>query len=186
LTERRGLLARLLPDPPRPPDDAGSGFAAYDLRSAWRRGDAGIEADAVAFWNRLAILPRGVRPEERARDLVAVAYRDGRAVGVATASFARIEALRGRFAALRCAVDPDHRRERIAAALTILSRDLIEAWSADHPEERVLGLAGVVAGPDLAAREREPVWPATRLNLVGYTPEGRQIRVAWFAHARLD
>jgi hypothetical protein len=56
----------------------------------------------------------------------------------------------------------------------------------EHPEERVLGLGAVIESPDLAERARQPFWPQTRMGLVGYTPEGRQIRVAWFAHARLD
>ncbi|HYJ29958.1 MAG TPA: hypothetical protein VEW25_06415 [Allosphingosinicella sp.] len=181
MRRRPGLLDRLLPDGPA--DEAGPG---YDLRPAWRRGDADIERDAIAFWNRLGILPQGVRPEDRARELVAVAYQGDRLVGVATAALGRIEALKARFAMLRGAVEPEHRRSRLGFDLAVLSRELIETWSRAHPEERVLGLGAIVESPDLAERARRPLWPQTRLNLIGYTPEGRQIRVAWFAHAELD
>ncbi|MEA3040669.1 MAG: hypothetical protein QOC65_158 [Sphingomonadales bacterium] len=175
---KRRLLDRLLPDGAADPD--------YDLRPAWRLGDPEIERDAIAFWARTGILPPGVRPEERARELVTAAYRGERLVGVTTAALGRIDALRGRFAMLRGAVDPAHRRSRLGFDLLLFSRELIERWSLEHPEEKLLGLGAVIESPDLAERARQPFWPQTRLGLIGYTSEGRQIRVAWFAHARLD
>lgn len=156
-----------------------------DLRPAWRLGDDAIERDAIDFWNRMAILPADVTPEDRARELAAAAYRDGRLVGVATAVVGPVEQLRGNFAFFRCAVDPDERRSLASTALTVFARDLIEQWSADRPEENVLGLASVIVSSALRQRQRDPVWENTRLNLVGFTPDGRQLRVAWFAHARV-
>ena len=182
MSGRKGLLSRLLPDGSL----AEQGKPSCDLRIAWRRGDEAIERDAIAFWNRLAILPPGVAPATRARELAVAAYAGDTLVGVTTASLGRIEWLRGRFAFLRCAVDPAHRRGRLAMALTIQTRDIIEAWAAEHPEERLLGLAGVVETPLLQDRLREPVWPTTRFTLVGHRADGRQVRVAWFEHARLD
>jgi hypothetical protein len=158
----------------------------FDLRPAWRRDDAAIERDAIAFWNRLGILPNHARPEARAKELAAAAYQDSRLCGVATVNLARLEQLRGRFAFLRCAVDPEHRRSYAARALTKFSRDLLEAWSAENPQERVLGLAVVVQSAQLTRRQRCPVWVNTQLNLVGHTDKGDQIRVSWFAHAVLD
>lgn len=184
MTKKPSLLSRLLPD-----GAAGADTAAepdYDLRPAWRLGDPEIERDAVAFWERTAILPPGVPPEERARELVAAAYRGHSLVGVTTAALGRIEALRGRFAMLRGSVAPAHRRSRLGFDLLLFSRELLEHWSDEHPAEKVLGLGAVIESPDLAERARQPFWPQSRMGLVGYTPEGRQIRVAWFAHARLD
>lgn len=179
-----GLLSRLLPDGAVAADAAAD--PDYELRPAWRLGDQAIERDAVAFWRKIAILPADVRPEERARELVAVAYRGDSLVGVTTAVPARIEALRGRFAMLRGSVDPAHRRSRLGFDLLLFSRELLERWSQEHPEEKMLGLGAVIESPDLAERARQPFWPQSRMGLVGYTPEGRQIRVGWFAHARLD
>ena len=159
------------------------GFA---LRPAWRRDDPAIEADAIAFWRRLAILPGKVAPEARAKELVAAAYKDGRLVGVTTATLDRLEFLRARLAMLRGAVDPEFRRGRAGLALALYSRDLIARWSSDHPDERVAGLGAIVESPDLIARQREPVWPQTGFVLVGYTKDGRQIRVSWFENFRLD
>lgn len=160
--------------------------AGYDLRPAWRLADPRIEADAIDFWTRLAILPPGVTPEERARELAAVGYKDGRLVGIVTAVPGRLEQVRARVAMIRGAVDPEHRRSRLAFALTLGARALLEQWSKDHPEEKLAGLGAVVESPDLLARAKEPFWPTTRFGLIGYTPEGRQLRVSWFEHYRLD
>jgi hypothetical protein len=159
---------------------------AFDLRPAWRRDDAVIEADAIAFWRRLAILPAGVVPEQRAKELAAAAYEDGRLVGVMTAVPTRIDFLRARLAMVRGAVDPEHRRSRAAFALLVYTRHLLERWSGDHPDERLAGVGAIVESADLAGREKEPFWPMSRMGLVGYTPEGRQIRVSWFEDFRLD
>jgi len=181
LTQRPGLLARLLPD-----GEGKRGKAGVDLRPAWRRDDEAIARDAVEFWQRLGILPDGVRPEDRARILVGAAHEGDRLIGLSTAALARFDALGGRFAFYRCAVDPAHRRSGVATALTVYSRDLLGQWSADHPAEKVLGLIAIVDSAELAARQRSPVWPKSGLNLVAFTPQGRQIRVAWFAHAQID
>lgn len=160
--------------------------AGYDIRPAWRRGDAAIEADAIAFWRRLGILPPYVPPEERARELVAAAYKDGRVVAVSTASLVRLEQVRARLAMLRGAVDPDHRRSHLGFALLLFTRELIERWSMDNPTERVAGLGAIIESPDLIARQKEPFWPMSRFGVVGYAPDGRQVRVSWFEDFRLD
>ena len=158
----------------------------FEFRPAWLRRDAAIEADAIHFWQRLGILPPGVAPEDRARELVAAAYKDGRLVAVATAALARLEFLRARFAMLRAAVDPEHRRGRAAFGLALHCRALLESWSQAHPEERVAGIGAIIEAPELVARQKEPYWPTTQLGLVGYTAAGRQIRVSWFDGFRLD
>ena len=157
-----------------------------DLRAAWRREDPELVRDAIAFWERLAILPPDVTPEDRARELAAGAYRDGRLVGVTTATISSYPPLRAKFAFMRVAVGPEERRSLASTALTVFTRDIVEQWSADHPEERVLGLAAIIESEDLRQRQRDPVWENTRLNLVSFLRDGRQIRVAWFAHARYE
>jgi hypothetical protein len=160
--------------------------ADFDYRPAWRRDDPAIEADAIAFWQRLGLLPRNVDPEARAKELVAVAYKDGALVAVATATLTRLEFLRARFAMVRAAVDPAWRRSRAGFGLALYARRLLEIWSSDHPEEKVAGLAAIIQAAELVARQKEPFWPTTRFGLVGYTKGGRQIRVSWFEDFRLD
>ena len=165
------------------PEDMIPGYA---LRPAWRLDDARIEADAIAFWKRLGILPADVTPEQRAKELIAVVYRDDRIVGVNTARIERVEQVRTRLAMLRSAVDPDHRRTHVAMALTLYSRALLERWSREHPDERVGGLGAIVESNQLAERGRQPFWPQTRFILAGFLANGRQLRISWFEDFRVD
>ena len=158
----------------------------FELRPAWRLGDARIEADAIAFWTRLGILPAGVAPEQRAKALVAVAYKDDAIVGVHTAVIERVEQVRTRLAMVRSAVDPAHRRTHVSLALTLHSRNLLQVWAREHPEEQLGGLGALVGGPDLAARAEQPFWPQTRFILAGFLADGRQLRISWFEDFLLD
>jgi hypothetical protein len=158
----------------------------FQFRPAWRLNDPQTEKDAAEFWNRLGILPGNVSPEERAKELIAVAYRDGRIVGVHTAKLGRPDQVRARLAMLRSAVDPDCRRTRVSFALTLYSRALLERWSKERPEERLAGLGAILESRELAGRGQEPFWPTTRFILIGYMPDGRQLRVSWFEDFRLD
>ncbi len=160
--------------------------AGYDLHAAWRRADPGFETDAIEFWTRLALLPEGVDPAQRAKELAAVAYRDDELVAVTTVALARLDQVRARIAMLRAATDPEHRRAHLSNALAIFTRELVEAWAKAHPEERVGGLGAVIESDHLRGWEKRPVWPTTRLNLIGHTPDGRQLRLYWFPDFTLD
>lgn len=160
--------------------------AGFDLRPAWRLHDARIEADAIDFWRRLDILPPDVKPEDRAKELAAVAYKDGRLAAVCTLQLARLEQVRARLGMVRSATDPEHRRSHVAQALTIYARELLERWSMAHPEEKVAGMGAIIQSENLRGREKEPVWPTTLLTLIGYARNGCQIRVYWFRDFRFD
>jgi hypothetical protein len=158
----------------------------FELRPAWRRDDAKIEADAVAFWKRLGILPADVSPQQRAKELIAVVYKDDQVVGVHTATLERVAQVRARFAMLRSAVDPEHRRTHVSMALTLYSRALLERWSRDNPQERLAGLAAIVESQQLAERGKQPYWPQTGFILAGFLKDGRQLRLSWFEDFRID
>ena len=167
-------------------DSSGEEDFAFDIRPAWRLGDPDIERDAIDFWARNGLLPDTVKAEDRASELVAVAYSGGRVIGATTASLSRYSPLRARFAFLRGAVDPAFRRRQVGRTLLQVSRPLLEQWSAEHPEEKVLGLGSIVESDQFAELRRFPVSPDGQLVLVGYLEDGRQVRVSWFAHARVE
>jgi hypothetical protein len=164
--------------PPPPPD------GGIEIRPAWRRDDAAIEADAIDFWTRLDLLPPGVSGEARAKELIAAAYKDGRLIAVSTATIEYFDYLRARFAVLRGATDPEHRRSRAQLALAIPSRNILQLWAKAHPEEGLAGGIAFVETAEWGDFARLPVWPESELTLIGYTPDGRQIRAAWFDHFR--
>ena len=170
------------PVPPVPPVLP----TGIDLRTAWQRGDAGIAADAAAFWGRLGNLPADVTPEQRAREVVLAAYQDDRMVGLVTASMGVFPQVRARLAMLRGAVDPEFRRSHIGAAMLLEARAVLESWSAANPRERLAGLGGILDSPDLLLVQRQPYWQVSSFGVVGFIPDGRQSRVSWFRDFRLD
>jgi GNAT superfamily N-acetyltransferase len=158
----------------------------YDIHSAWRRDNEQFEADAIEFWNRLDILPPDVTAKERARELAAVAYKDGKLVAVTTIRLAEVKQVRARLGMLRAATDPEHRQSNVARALAVLTRAILERWAMEHPEEKVMGMGAVVQSEHLSGLEKVPVWPTTFLTLIGWTAKDQQLRVTWFEDARLD
>jgi hypothetical protein len=154
-----------------------------EIASAWRLNNDNVEREAIQFWNRLMILPAGVDAAARAKELVAVAHLNGEVAGVATASIEDLAFVRSRFAMFRCAVAPEHRRSRIAAELTVYSKNLLERWSLEHPDEDVKGM-GILLEAQID-RANQPVWQRSGLTVAGFTPRGQQIRLAWFSHARI-
>lgn len=158
----------------------------FEVRVAWRRDDSRIEADAIEMWTRLAILPANVKPEERAKELVVAAYKGGRLAAVCTAVVERVDFLRARFLVLRSMTHPDFRRTHAQVALTLPTKRTLEEWAAAHPGEKIAGVIGFVEPGIWGEIAQSPVsgpWP---LTLVAYTPEGHQVRAAWFDHYRLD
>jgi len=165
-----------------PPEQLAPGF---DFRPAWRLNDEGIERDAIDFWARTGILPPDVMPEARAKELVAIVYKDGKVIAVLTAEVGRFVQVRARLAFIRGAVDPEYRRGHVGLVMLLYARDLLERWSADHPEERLAGIGAFIESDELAERAKRGNGP-TRFGLIGFTPDGRQIRVYWFRNFRLD
>ena len=174
------------PDPKPLPSSPAVTPPDIEFRPAWRLGDPAIEADAIDFWNRLNILRTNVTPEARAKELVLVAYRNGRIAGVVTADVGVFPQVRARVAMVRGAVDPDLRRSHIGFAMLLSASQILESWSAEHPHERLAGIGGILESRELVAAQSQPYWPQSRLGLIGFTPDGRQIRVAWFPHAKYD
>jgi hypothetical protein len=162
-------------------------MAQITYETAWRRNDPRHAAEAVAFWTGLGILGQEAA-EQRAKDLCSIAYAEGQLVGVATVELQYAEPLRSRLAFYRCAVAPAFRRQSLAIMLTRHVIITMEGWSHEHLDERVNGVATVLQGRELDEKSKSPVWAEHygNLNLVGFTPAGAQIRLAWFRHARLD
>ena len=157
-----------------------------EIRPAWRRDDPQIEADAIEFWTRLELLPQGVPPEQRVKELIAAVYQGGKLISVATAAIEWFPHLRARFAVLRGATDPEHRRSGAQLALAVPVRRILEQWALEHPEEKLAGGLAFVRVEEWGGFAQIPVWPESELTLIGWASDGSQVRVAWFDHYRLD
>jgi GNAT superfamily N-acetyltransferase len=165
--------------------DLATGLSGISLREAWRRDDAGIEADVIQFWQRLRLLPSEADPAARAKEILLAAYDGDRVIGVMTAEVGRVDRVRARLAMTRGAVDPAYRRRQIGRVMHLMHRAIVEQWARDHPEEQVAGLGGIVQSAVLAEQARAPYSPIHHYMLIGYTPDGHQLRVSWFDWARV-
>ncbi|HYD13244.1 MAG TPA: hypothetical protein VEC11_10390 [Allosphingosinicella sp.] len=160
--------------------------AGFDIRIAWQRNDAGIEADAIEMWTRLDILPPEVRPEDRAKQLAAAAYSEGQIAAVATGVVEYIDFLRARFLVMRSMTAPEFRRTHAQVALALPTMTMLEQWSKANPNERIAGLIGFVEPGAWGEAARMPWGPYFGWTLVAYTHDGKQVRVVWFDHYRIE
>lgn len=167
------------------PDAPASG-EGFDIRAAWRRDDPQIEADAIAMWTQLGILPSDVKPEDRAKQIVAAAYCGDRLAALATAVVEQIDWLGARMLVLRGMTAPEFRRSHAQVALSLPVKEILETWAAAHPGERIGGVIGYVERGLWGDLSRMPVTPPWPLTLIAYTHDGQQVRAAWFDHFRLD
>jgi hypothetical protein len=155
-------------------------------RTAWQRRDPQIERDAEKFWLANNALPLNTSAEARLSELCAAAYSGDQMVAVSTASIRTIGFLRCKLAMFRVLVAPDLRIQEVASKLAVYSRDLLEAWSKENPDQGVMGLGAVIQSRVLVKNIPEAVYPDTKLAFIGYTQEGYQMRVYWFAHATVS
>lgn len=161
----------------------GAGFqkGGVDYVAAWRRADARLEADAIAMWADMGVLAPDVSPQARAKELTALAYRNGRLVGISTAVLQNYSPLRQRFAFMRMITRPGPAGEGVAVPLALMCREALRGWSKANPDEQVAGFAAIIPpGP----YSGQPVLE-TGLTLVGYTDAGHQVRVFWWDHFRI-
>ncbi len=155
-------------------------------RPAWQRHEPLIERDAEQFWLANNALPPGTSAETRLSELCAAAYSENQMVAVSTASIRMIGFLRCKLAMFRVLVAPDVRIQEVASKLAVYSRDLLEAWSKENIDQGVMGLGAVIQSRVLVKNIPEAVYPDTKLAFIGYTQEGYQMRVYWFAHATVS
>ncbi|MBX3505818.1 MAG: hypothetical protein KF895_10095 [Parvibaculum sp.] len=155
---------------------------AVDYVDGWQKRDPKFEADATALWRKHGVLPAGVNPEERAREICCLAYENGELTGISTVAIERYRPLLNkRFGFLRVFTSPEHEQQQIAIGLAVEARRILEEWSIAHPQEELAGMAAVYQSHKLG---RFPVGKSG-LTLVGLTPEGHQMRVTWFNHLPL-
>jgi len=126
-----------------------------------------------------------VDPEARADELAVAAYAGDELAGVCTVVIRTLAALRARFAMMRTLVAPAYRDRRISRDLCIQAFEALEKWSLDNPDEKLMGTGVVVQNAELNGHATFGISPTTGLTLVGYTPQGERIRVAWFPHAKV-
>lgn len=150
--------------------------------TGWQKNDPGIEQDVFAAWKANNILPAGIDPKKRVKEVCVVAYHGDDIAGISTVEIGYYQPLRQVLAQFRAFTLPAYGRQEIARHLALHCRDTLCQWSLDHPEEK---LAGMMAIYQASGMGHTPVG-FSGLTLIGYTERNQQIRVVWFDHARID
>lgn len=154
----------------------------FDYRRVWQRHDRRVMDDAIEMWAREGVLPGDVPPERRAEELVIAIYAGDEIAGCLTADIHILPRFHERFAFCRSFVAPAWRGRRLTDRLMIDGHEELGRWSQAHPGEKLAGCAAIYENRLLG---KSPVEPSG-LCLVGYTPQGKQLRVLWFEHHRLE
>jgi hypothetical protein len=156
------------------------------LKACWKSSDASIQRDVLKFWREENLIPEIADAAKRLKNVCVVAYDGPRIVGALEARVRHLDIVRSTIAMLALAVKADHRTQTLVNDIILLGRDLLEQWSAENPHEKLMGIGRIVPSRNTDERKRRPVWEPTNLTLVGFTPKGAQIRIAWFKHATVD
>tara|TARA_R110002124_G_scaffold29013_5_gene101611 strand:- start:2030 stop:2509 length:480 start_codon:yes stop_codon:yes gene_type:complete len=154
---------------------------AFECLPAWKLNNPKFENDAIDLWADTRRLRAGVSPQERAKQLAAVAYAGDRLIAVTTGAVVHYPPLRQNFAFMRLLVRPDAEKTGVVVPLTFCFRETLRQWSRENPSAQVAGYAAVITNKGYGTRG---VLNAG-LTLVDYTPEGHQVRVCWWDHVRL-
>ncbi|MDO8287839.1 MAG: hypothetical protein Q7T44_01335 [Parvibaculum sp.] len=152
---------------------------AVTFVTAWKKNDPKLEADVIALWRGMNVLPKGESTDKRVKQIAILAYDDDRLAGISSLEVQAIPQLRQKFAFVRELIHPDYRKNLIARTLVKHTREMIEAYALAHPEEAIAGLAAVFQTPHLGKRA---IGLESGMGLIGYTDKHEQIRAGWFEH----
>jgi hypothetical protein len=154
---------------------------AFEFRNAWRKDDGKVEADAIALWQRLNILPQGVSPQARAKELCVAAYDSDRLAAITTATIDTLQVVRAKMLFLRALVAPEYRSRKVVVPLTLRTHEALSQYALDNPQMRLGGTVAIVTStPGIY----KPVGSADMV-LIGYTARNEPVTLRWFDHYRL-
>lgn len=151
-------------------------FSNVEFRDVWRKNDAQAEADAVAMWQRLGILPQNVDPYMRAKELAVIAYESGKLIAITTVTIDMLQVVRCKMAFFRALVDDQRRAQKVLVPLTYALHQAMERYALAHPEQKIGGTAALVAAPNTIYK---PIGSA-EMMLVGYTTRNEPVLLRWF------
>ena len=156
-------------------------FSNVEFRDVWRKNDPRVEADVIALWQRLGVLPQGVDPRQRVKEICVVAYENDELLAVTTVTIDMLQVVRTKMAFFRALVNDAHRTQKLLVPLTYALHQAMERYAAEHPELKIGGTAAVVSAPNTIYK---PVG-AAEMILIGYTTRNEPLLMRWFDSYRL-
>lgn len=151
-------------------------FSQIEFRDVWQKNDEQAEADVVALWRRMSVLPADVDATARAKEVCIAAYEGKELVAVSTVTIETMPRVRAKMAFLRVLVSRGNRSQKIVLPLTYAVYQAMERYAQANPEFKIGGTAAVVVAPNTIYK---PVGSAEMI-LVGYTHRDEPLLLRWF------
>lgn len=162
-------------------------MAVFEYRTVWKS-LAAAESDAVLdFWSRHGAITDPAVARARLEELVLVADSAGELAGVCTARRIVPTDIGQPLYYYRSFVAPRWRGSLLVQRLLLQACDVLEDYSAGHPDEAALGVYLELENPIFSAHLRTPVWTRRGRSFVyiGRNARGLERRLLWFRHARI-
>lgn len=145
-----------------------------------------LESEIVEFWSAHRMLPPEADARERAKQVVLIARHQGKIVGLSSADVVKYRQLNDNvFFLFRMVVLPQFRIPGIESKMIVTTREILEAFAETQTANKPIGMLTFVENPQLIAKRREAVWPASKMVFIGNDKAGRQIRVYYFKGATI-
>jgi hypothetical protein len=159
---------------------------SIEITSIWKQVTPELQSELVAFWMRWNAIADLGDAAARARQAVCVARGEqGEIVGVGTAVLRVLPRLRQPMYYYRQFFAPELRGQRQAMPFYNRVREVLDDYNASLATPESLGVLLELESAQLAAHYTHAHVEAANATFIGYSPRGLQLRVSYFANARL-
>lgn len=166
-------------------NDAAAKTPAFRFVTHWQVESRDNDDAVLQFWEREGALANDIKAQERLKEVVLDARdSDGRLAGVCTAVPMTLPRLAQPMYYYRCFIGKQWRNSRLVFRLLLRAFDLLE----DYARANGFACIGVVLELEntrFGETLRAPVWPSTGFIYVGKSGRGLDLRLRYFAGARL-
>ncbi len=158
----------------------------FDVSPVWKQVTPELKAELLAFWKDNHAIGDAARAEARADEAVCIARgADGALCAVSTAVIKVLPRLRQPMYYYRLFFAKSVRGQGQVIPFYNHAREVLQAYNAGLPQPESLGVLLELESRYLDAYYKHAYVPEADSTFIGYSPRGLQLRVSYFAGARL-
>ena len=156
------------------------------LHLQWQSGNPDIAGKVLHFWEKLDVLPQGVNPNERVKELVYCALNGNEEiVGVTSAVHSTCPFINLPMMFIRFLVHPDYRGQRIGHELMLATILFFEAQSKDGEYWGAKGIATLGVNKSLVNHYQDTIIKEWGTVFIGDLESGERVRIRYFPGSTL-
>jgi len=158
----------------------------FEYQKVWAEKDQALLDEIVSTWEKYGITVEGEAAVDRAKNVVLLVRNSGgEIIGISTARIHYINRLKANMFVYRGFVVPEYRRMKIMTNMVVITRDYLESIY-ESVKPHCLGIIAEIQNKGLVDTLRYPVYPKSKLALIGYSNTGNQIRVYYFQNVKFE